>query len=437
MTDQIADESGETGAVELPAPRRRLKAPAVLAAAIVIAGGGTAAGLELSSGGGTGSPTDAVAALLTAANKSDALGALDALDPGERDAIRPGLTAIVSDLQRLNVLGPGTNLSKISGLKFDFAGARTTTNFLTQDVALVTFKGGSATSSENPATLPLGSFVRSVAGPALSKAKPQTSTSSMSSGNEGVATVNVGGHWYVSLGYTIAIDSLRSSGKSATPPAQPITPSGASSSTGAVEKFVRAIAALDVPTLIADEAPDEMAALQSYAPLFLPKANAATAKARRVASVTITQLGLTSTAKSDGELVQLHSVSLTANLDGIAASLSVSGDCVTATFATEHIHQCASSASNVQKELGLLPVALRPIVTRLSQIRPQVGIMTVEEDGQWYVSPTRTLLDDVDAYLSQLEPSDLTRVSGNLPGIELAVKELEQRFAQRQLPTLS
>src|SRR5487761_728852 len=70
-----------------PAPPPRPKAPLFIAVvvAIVLIAGGVVAGVSLtSSSSGTNSPQGAVQALFSAAEKSDVVGALDAVDPSER-----------------------------------------------------------------------------------------------------------------------------------------------------------------------------------------------------------------------------------------------------------------------------------------------------------------------------------------------------------------
>jgi hypothetical protein len=39
----------------------------------------------------------------------------------------------------------------------------------------------------------------------------------------------------------------------------------------------------------------------------------------------------------------------------------------------------------------------------------KIGFVTTKVDGKWYVSPTRTLLDDVVATLKLVQPSDLDK----------------------------
>ena len=65
------------------------------------------------------------------------------------------------------------------------------------------------TGTFDAAKLPVGSFVSTLTHGLLSGAK-QTSTSNVTTGREAIVTEQVNGTWYVSLGYTIAYDALRS-----------------------------------------------------------------------------------------------------------------------------------------------------------------------------------------------------------------------------------
>ena len=46
---------------------------------------------------------------------------------------------------------------------------------------------------------------------------------------------------------------------------------------------------------------------------------------------------------------------------------------------------------------------------RESKSRPNVGIVATRVDGKWFISPTRSLLDNLVAYLSLVQPSDLEK----------------------------
>ena len=231
------DEVLPTEAVLVPQPSRRgVRGRVAVAVAIVVvlvaAGVGTSIALSGSSSntGGASSPGGAVAALLAAADNSDVIGALDTLAPGERAALEPGLQNIVSQLKRLKVLSSAADLNHIAGTSLQFGGIRTRTDYLSSDVAAVSLTSGKVTSSVVPSQLPLGSFVKDLAGAALggpskTRTTPVSTTdcgqtaAQMAGCTSVIGTVKLDGSWYVSIGYSIAIDALKDTFKSEAPPA--------------------------------------------------------------------------------------------------------------------------------------------------------------------------------------------------------------------------
>ena len=65
--------------------------------------------------GGAATPDELGAALMTAFENEDALGAVDVLLPGERDLLRQPMIDLVAQLARLEVLAPEADLGKIEG----------------------------------------------------------------------------------------------------------------------------------------------------------------------------------------------------------------------------------------------------------------------------------------------------------------------------------
>lgn len=56
---------------------------------------------------------------------------------------------------------------------------------------------------------------------------------------------------------------------------------------------------------------------------------------------------------------------------------------------------------------GHAPTAAVQLATLIAGLRPRIGFVTVKENGKWYVSPTRTLIDDTTAILASLSPAQL------------------------------
>ena len=181
-------------------------------------------------------------------------------------------------MKRLGILSGDADLGDLTGLSAQYTGFTTSTDDLAPDVAAVTVTGGSTTGTVDPSQLPLASYFKDLLGVALN-GKPHTATSP-ASGPIVFGTEEVDGSWYVSLGYTIAINALKGEGQSGAPPAasEALQAAGASTPQGAVQAIFTDVSNLDLAGLLADLAPDEMAALDAYAPDWLPRAEPPSAR---------------------------------------------------------------------------------------------------------------------------------------------------------------
>jgi hypothetical protein len=401
---------------------RRGRTIVTIVVAVCLIGGGAGAAVAMTGGSGPGStggssPASAVNRLLNAADHSDLLGAVDALVPGEQAAIESGAMGLVDQLIRLKVLSPGMNLSHVGGVSLRFSGITTRTTMLTSSLAAVAITRGSETGSVAARKLPLGSFVSGLAR-GLLPTQSQHARTPVSTGHSAIVTEDVGGTWYVSLGYTIAYDAAREQGLSGVPPAASaaVPASGSATPEGAVRALLTDTASLNLAGMIGDLPPGEMGALQSYAPLFLGKAEAALAKDRTELRVKITSMDLSASAVAGGTLVRVIGVGLTARYDGI--TFSYKEGCLTYTQASETVHRCPSPAAAkaerqavIARLLPRLPRSLRALVTRLETKKVAIGLMTVQENGRWYVSPTATMFEAMNASLSLLQPQDLVAIA--------------------------
>jgi hypothetical protein len=422
VSDEI-EPSGTIGSSDEPqtssqhGPARRGRKIIVVAVAICLIGGGIGVAVaESGAPGNASTPAAAVNRLLDAADHSDLLGAIDAIAPGERNAIEPGFVGLVHQLERLDVLSPSTNLSDVGGLSLHFAGVKTATAMLSPTVAAVSITGGSVTGSLDAGKLPIGSFVRGLTRGLLPPAS-RTSTSSVSTGREAIVTEKVAGTWYVSLGYTIAYDVLRSEGLPGVSPtvSAAVSATGSSTPEGAVRVLLSDAAAFNLRGLLSDLPPGELGALQGYAGLFLGKAGAAAAKARSQVSVRITSLKMSSSAVAGGTLVQIGGIGLAVSYDGV--TFSYKGGCLTYGYEGRSVRRCATNATSsaeFRRILAALPLSLRGLAMRFTASRPALGFVTVQEGSRWFVSPVATLFEDVNASLSTLKPRDLGSIASLL-----------------------
>jgi hypothetical protein len=379
--------------------------------AVAVLGAGAAVSVSLAAGGtsSAGSPAEAVTNLLSAAQHSDVLGMLDSLEPAERDALKSGVTSLVGQLQRLDVLSSSTNLSKVSGLYVQFHDVTTRTDMVRPGVADVFITGGTATAQVDPVQLPLGGFTRSVAGDALGPTHQLSTTSGISTGQSPIVTVKVGDNWYVSLGYTIAENARRALGASMPSASQAVPAVGSPSAEDAVRGFLGSVAAFDLTGMIRATPPEELAALHEYAPLFLSSAQSALDGAKSHAAVTINSLDLATVAQPDGaQLVQIKQLAFTVVVDG-HLTVQVSGGCAHVTDSMDPtVDQtvCPDQSSDISG----LPPEIQQLLQRVRDGHPAVGIVAVQEGGLWYVDPVRTVFTDVDDLLATFSPGDLQTI---------------------------
>jgi hypothetical protein len=402
------------GAGPAARPKRRLARVAVIGVPVVLVGAGVATSLSLAGGGASpaSTPEAAVRALLDSAQQGDLLGVLGTLEPSERDALEAGITQTTSQLQRLQVLSSDADLSDISGLTLGFSNIRTSTAFLTPQRAAVTITSGTASSHIDPSQLPLGSFTRSVAGSALAKTKAANSSSGVSTGNDVIVTVQENGSWYVSLGYTVAEDAARASGQTAPPASSSIPAVGSETADDAIRSLIQSAANLDVAGVIKLTPPGEMAALHDYAPLFLAQADNALSNVRSKLSVSITKLDLADVPDGSGsELVTIRGIAFRATYEQY--TVTYDGSCLDISDASDPSndqHFCPR-ASDLNSALSSLPAAIQPIVNDLKNLHPKEGLVALEENGQWYFDPVRTVFTDLDNLLGALSIKDMNDIA--------------------------
>ena len=423
-------------AVVMPLGQRRPRGRALLtvAAAVALVGAGTGTSLALSGGsaGGAATPAGAVSALFTALGNSDVIGMLDSVAPGERDAIEPGLEDIFGQFKRLGILSTGADLGDVTGLSAQYKGFATSTDQLAPDVAAVTVTGGSGTGSVDPGQLPLATYFKDLLGVALN-GTPHTATSP-ASGPLVLGTEEVGGSWYVSLGYSIAINVLKGEGQSGAPPASTALQAvGASTPQGAVQALFDDVSNFDLGGLLADFPPDEMAALDAYAPDWLPQAQSALDTAKTEVSIGFSNLNFTTQPLSDGTLVQVGP-GMTFQLSAHGANVSYANGCVTEQYQGRVTHECRSQEiGSVDKIVQMLPASVQPVLERLLSAKPDEGFVTVEENGSWFVSPLRTAFQSVSAWLALFQPSDIQTFISSAPAIKADI----QKYFEQLVPELS
>jgi hypothetical protein len=416
MADEIAPDGPDLPEVDLapPVPKAKNRRVALTIGALAVVAGGVFAAISLA--GSTNDPEDPVRAMFAAAEQGDVLGVLAQLDPGERDALERPVTDLVDQLNRLDVLHDA-DLGHVSGvdLKVDDLELKSTT--VRDDIARVTIEDGKAKTTVDASKLPLGGFIRDLAGDGLDEAKPDSSSSDLATAEDFVTTVKRGDRWYVSIGYSVAELARRDAGISFAEMGPGVAPKGADTPEAAVRQLVEAGTKLDLRHIIELLPPGELGAVQDYAGLFLDEAEQAKPAAGDY-TATVSKLDLDSEVDGDHGLVFVRDATFDVAAGDFA--LKYADGCADITqpptiFAVptdarpKSTHVCqGADPLDALKGLGLEGVD--PPKFSFQGKQPKVGIAVTRVDGKWYVSPTRTLLGSLDATLEILQPKDLKEI---------------------------
>jgi hypothetical protein len=384
-----------------PLPRRKpSRLVALWVGVLALLAGGVFGALFLA-GEDEGTPEDAVQRMLDAVANEDVLGVLEALPPSERDPLKDNLPGIADELKRLGILSDDFDLGKVKGVDLDFSGIELESSQIGEGVSAVRISRGTATYRVTPRDLPLGSFFRELTGEEL-PAEPETGTSSIdptdSQDSDPVAAIKENGRWYVSVNYSVAEAMRRDAHAPAPHFGHELQAHGASSPEEAVSQMVRAVVGLDAQRAVELLPPDEGRVVRDYAPLFLDDAKRAATDAGF--HVDVKRLDLDADRSGSHAVVAIKGFDAAYTYeDGTnTGTVSYDGRCLTyggRAVAPGEGRVCPDDAGG--------PEALTNIASRL----PAQGIVVVERDGQWYVSPTRTVLESLLGVLKTVQRSDL------------------------------
>jgi hypothetical protein len=374
------------------APLRWSRLAPLLVGGALVVGGGVFALTALQGGGG--SPEDPVKALFQAIDDEDVIGMLESLTAPERDALLDPAQRLAGELRRIGVADDRFDLRGLEGVDFQVTDLELESTELSDDLAEVRITGGQITATVSPDQLPIGADLRQAvedAGGDLSET-PQPEITDLAGSDDPFLVARHDGRWGVSLGYTIA-ESTRRNSDAPLPDfgSSEIDPLGADTPEGAVEGFMAAIDDGDVRGVIGHVDPEEMAALYDYAPLFLPELEGQVDLPALARQLTINDLQLTAEGEGD-----TRRVTITA-LDAIFEP--VGGDRMVLRFTDGcwEVETAGPSGPDLRRLCaGELPEAAAPLLEGL--IDPSAlteitsGVEVHEADGEWYVSPARTIL---------------------------------------------
>jgi hypothetical protein len=383
-----------------------------------------------STASGQASPQESVTALFTTLSNSDPIGLADQLDPAEAALFTDLNADIITELKRLEILSPeastesmtGTTIT-VSGLTFDG-----TDEVINDNLRIVKLTGGTVTVASDPNAIPLSDKFKETFGAEIDQAQPESQTINIAdvvAENDGepvrVATVQRDGMWYVSLFYTIADNAVHEAGLPNPTAADFIEPVGSASPEAAVQALIDAATAGNLADVIAVLPPDEMGVLHDYGQVFINAGDAGDLGG------TMEDLGFTiddvSWAVSDvtgGKKVSLASITVTA--EGQTITLTRDPDAGSVTLTVPGQPEVTLDQDTIDTYLadalgtGEIDQQGLDIIKREFSQLIGLGFVTVEVDGQYYVSPIRSAFDVVVSLMKGLEPGDidyLISLSGN------------------------
>jgi hypothetical protein len=406
--------------------RGRLIAAAV--AVVALAGGGVAtyvAVSDSSSKHGAASPNEAVQNVVDDINKSDLIGVLDDLPPGERDTLSGAFVDDIAELKRLNVLQSSADPKHVDAVHTSIKDLTFAAPVKVNDhVQVAQLTGGTVSFSADISKVPFTAQFLKALFPSGAPAGQTATTGNVADAvrhNDGkpirIATQKVDGRWYPSLFYTIADNAATDGGSRSPGPSDYIAAKGGSSPTDAVKQLVTALLEGKPTRAIELLSPTELAAVHDYAGMILKNTGAS----YPAAPVHLDDLQLTAKPAARGaQAVTLTSVALTTDT-GEKISVKISGDCVDMTLPGQGAqHLCSAQiADMLDTQLsGFGGTSMTPAQKQAVQdlfggsTMAVGGIITTQTDGQWYVNPVRTELEATTALLKPLKGDDLLELIG-------------------------
>ncbi|HEY4332575.1 MAG TPA: hypothetical protein VGM78_08400 [Ilumatobacteraceae bacterium] len=392
-----------------PPRRSRGKLIGVVVGIVAILAAGTFAFSQLrknDSSGGAASPNDVAQKLITSFDHEDVLGAVDLLLPGERETFRQPMIDLVKELTRLQVTDSSASLDKIGGVDITINDPEVNVDQTNvSDITDVDITGR-ATVIVDGKEVPVGDFIVSLNG-----SRPKLDASSK---NEPFhlrfTTVKEGGRWYLSLFYSLAENAAR--GRDV--PLKGIAAVGASSPDGALDHLVTAIGDLDLKGIIASLNPNEAAALQRYAPLFLDQAQSDLDE--KNAHIKLSGAEYKVTGSGSTRQVALTALTLKATQDDETLTLQVKNGCVIVDESDNHVNSCETAANmdqTIDSYLGGTGIDEAAIKKLINDERNafkdfQVhGVTVTQVGGKWYVSPIGTATNYLLAVLRAVDRDEI------------------------------
>lgn len=389
----------------------------LVAVFVLITAGFAAVNLSASGTTGAASPEDAIQQFFDAVGNEDAIGVLEVLDPAERDVMRPFVTRLKDELTRLGITDD-VDLEDVPGFDLEVEGLEVTSQELTPGMAQINITGGVFRYQTIPDAIPIGDVLRD-----LIEANDGDATIEQTHGDESMSGEDVflvatetDGRWHLSLFFTIAEYARQDMGEPVPDLNGGVSPQGAATAEDAVREFAEAAAALDLERMIAMLAPDEMRALQVYAPLFLDDAQADIEeyRAEEGFEATVEEMEFETSDVDGGTRVVPTAATFSFETYEGEMSLSYGDGCVEVSgdLAEDFVEDigdtrvCTDDLDSIETDLDEEDAeALRELGELFTDFQP--GVVVVQRDGAFYVDPLRTFDDLTFQVLAGVERADL------------------------------
>lgn len=394
-----------------PSRRGRFAVGGIIVGVLALGAAGVfAVGQLRSNSGGAASPEAVGTEFMAAMEQEDALGMIDLLLPGERDVFREPMIDIVSELSRLDVLSGDATLAELSGLDIEMTNESTEvepTN--AADISNITMSATLTTSLDGD-RMPIGDVISDLAGgeftPSDLDQPAVTNNFSLP-----MTVVEDDGRWYLSVFHTAA-ETVR--GRRGEPiPEIGLTPRGGTSPEGAIDAVLAGVEQLDAGKIIAAINPNEAAAMQRYAPLYLDDIDELVREAALEWQVTRSEYDVAGSGSK--RFVTITALRIDGTANGSAFSIEFDDGCFVIDAEGERVDTCDLEAveDDTPETLddffdGSLEITeLTSAFGEAFDDYEQPGITVQEVDGQWFVSPLGSGFDQILALLRALELDDI------------------------------
>jgi len=415
QSSPVYGDTNVTDLVQSPTPPKRSRGKMVgaLVAVAALLGAGAFAITKISdddsAAGGAASPKEVGDKFVTSLDGEDLLGIVDLLLPGERETFRQPLLDLNSELKRLEVTDGSVDLNKLPGLDISIADPRVRAHDTNVDDISTVNITGTASVAVNGKDLPIGQLlIDSAFGGERPDVDPNEDEEDF---DITFTTVKEDGHWFLSLLYSAA-NSL-ANGQDI--PEEGVVPTGADSPEGALANLITATGDLNLEKIIAGLNPNEAAALQRYAPLFLDDAQSELDDLN--VDVEIKDAAYAVTGSGNRRQVSITAITVNASDDDNTVTVEVKDGCATISSNGESVASCSGEETEggamgtVTDQLGLpdtpeLKTLFNDLGDALSDLELH-GVVVDKVDGKWFVSPLGTGAEIVLSFLRALDREEI------------------------------